>query len=117
MEDTNDGCFLQPHYLAFHHRGGARHAQQLPCQTSLAEEIALSKDRNDCFFPLFGKNGDFDLALLDVENSIRRLSLREDSLFLLVFGNGSAAVCFGEKRFGVEDGLSLTFHELFLFGR
>src|SRR6266516_4453206 len=63
MEDTNDGCFLQPHDLAFHHRRGAPHAQQLPRQTSLAEEIALSKDRNDCFFPLFGKNGDFDLAL------------------------------------------------------
>src|SRR6266536_5387670 len=57
-----------------------------------------SKDRNDCFFPLLGNNGYFDLALLDVENSIRRLSLREDSLILLVCGNGSAAVCCGEKR-------------------
>jgi hypothetical protein len=57
----------------------------LPYQASFAKEIARSKDRNDRFFALLGDNGDFDLALLDVENSIRRLSLREDNLILLVF--------------------------------
>jgi hypothetical protein len=48
--------------------------------------------------------------LLDVENSVRHLALREDSLIPLVFWNGSAAVCFGQKRFGVEDELSFTVH-------
>jgi hypothetical protein len=85
MEHANDGSFLEPHDLAFHHRRDRRHAQRLPRQASLAAEIAGSKDRNDCFFPLFGNNGDFDLALLDVENSVRHLALREDSLIPLVF--------------------------------
>jgi len=85
MEYANDGRFLQPHDLAFHHCRHSRHAQRLPHQASFANEIADSKDRDDCFFPLLGNNGDFNLALLDVENSIRRLSLREDGLILLVF--------------------------------
>src|SRR6266536_5620019 len=71
--------------LAFHHRRDRRHAQGLRRQASFAKEITRSKDRNDCFFALLGNNGDLDLALLDVENSIRRISLREDSLILLVF--------------------------------
>ena len=66
MDDTNDGRFLQPHDLAFHHRGDSCRAQRLPHQASFAKEIVRSKDRNDCFFTLLGNHGDFDLALLDV---------------------------------------------------
>ena len=85
MEYANDGCFLQPHDHAFHHCRRRSNAQWLPGQAPLAAEIASSKDRNDCFFALLGNDGDFDLALLNVENSIRRLSLRKDGLILLVF--------------------------------
>jgi len=84
VDHANDGCFLEPHDHTFSHCGGRSDAQWLPGQASLAAEIARSKDRNDCFFPLLGNNGEFDLAVLDVEDSIRRLTLREDNLILLV---------------------------------
>jgi len=32
-----------------------------------------------------GNNGDFDLALLDVENRVSGFALREDNLILLIF--------------------------------
>ena len=54
-------------------------------QTSFAKKVTWSQDGNHRFLALLGNDGEFDLALLDVENSIRGLSLREDSLILLVF--------------------------------
>jgi hypothetical protein len=41
---------------------------------------------------LLGYDSDFDLALLDVENSVRRITLRKNDLLLLMCGNG-AALC------------------------
>jgi hypothetical protein len=52
-----------------------RHTQRLSRQASFAKEIACSKDRNDCLFPSTGN--DADLTVLDVENRIRLLPLRD----------------------------------------
>ena len=76
MEYANNGCFLQPHDLGFHHRRSSRDAQQLPRQASLAEEGALCKDRDNRFLSLFGSDGNFYAALLDVENRVSGFPLR-----------------------------------------
>jgi hypothetical protein len=43
-----------------------------------------------------------DLAALNVENRIRGFALRVNNLILPVIGNGSPAVYFREKYFGIE---------------
>jgi hypothetical protein len=58
---------------------------------------------------LLREDGDFDLAVLDVENCIRRIALREDLLILSVFKDGSAAVFCGQENFGIERKLSFAF--------
>src|ERR1700730_11001687 len=98
MEHANNGCFVQPHDLALHHRRNSRYAQRLPRQASFAEESALSKDRNDRFFPLLGNDGNFYLALLDVENCVSRFALRENCLTILVCQYGPAHVYCGEEQ-------------------
>jgi hypothetical protein len=44
-------------------------------QTSFAKKMTWSQDCNDCFLALLGNDGEFDLALLDVKNRVRDLSL------------------------------------------
>jgi hypothetical protein len=46
-------------------------------QTSFAKEVIWSQDCNYRFLALLGNDGEFDLALLDVKNRVRDLSLRE----------------------------------------
>ena len=49
-------------------------------EASFAKKVAGTQDRNDCFLALLGNDGELDLALLDVENRVRDLSLRENNL-------------------------------------
>jgi hypothetical protein len=44
-------------------------------QTSFAKEVTWSQDGNHRFLALLGNDGEFDLALLDVKNRVRDLSL------------------------------------------
>jgi hypothetical protein len=46
-------------------------------QTSFAKKVTWSEDCNDRFLALLGNDGEFDLALLDVKNRVRNLSLRK----------------------------------------
>jgi hypothetical protein len=47
---------------------------------------------NDGLFPLLGYDVDLDLALLDVKDGIRPLSLGEDALVLVVARYGPSTV-------------------------
>ena len=51
-------------------------------QTSFAKKVTWSQDGNHRFLALLGNDGEFDLALLDVKNRVRDLSLRENNLIL-----------------------------------
>src|ERR1700730_2032584 len=102
MEYANNGCFLQPHDLAFHNRRNSRYPQRLARQASLTEESALSRNRDDRFFPLFGNDGNFYLALPEVENRVSRFALREDGLTILVFQYGPATVA--KNKLGSKGG-------------
>jgi hypothetical protein len=44
-------------------------------QTSFAKKVTRSEDCNDRFLALLGNDGELDLALLDVKNRVRDLSL------------------------------------------
>lgn len=54
-------------------------------QTSLAEELAGFEDPDHRFLALIRKDDDLDPVFLNVEYRVRRLSLGEDDLILLVF--------------------------------
>src|SRR5260370_1905830 len=101
VEKADHRRFLQPHDLGFLNCFGRRNAKGLPSQASLATKIAGSKYCNNRFFPPFGKHGQLNLALLDVENSIRWLALRKDKLISSVDSYLPASLSFGQPRFRV----------------
>src|SRR5271166_2662653 len=112
MDDPDHGCLLQPHDLAFRHCRGCRWAPQLPGQASFAAEFVRSQDCDDGFFALLGNNGDFDLAIPDIENCIRGAALYEERVVLFIFDDGSAAVFGAQKNFRIERRLSLAFSDV-----
>ena len=68
---------LQAHRHAVGHRSGRGHARRLAGKASLADEIAPRQKRDHRLFALVGNNGEFQLALLDLENRVGRVALRE----------------------------------------
>src|SRR2546430_8772287 len=61
------------------------------------KKVTWSEDCNDRFLALLGNDGEFDLALLDVKNRVRNLSLRENNLILSIFGYRFSFAHLGEK--------------------
>src|SRR6476660_6605579 len=102
MEDADHSCFLQPHDLAFRHCRRGRQAHRLPVQASFSAEFVRPQDGDDGFLALLRDNGDFDLAVLDIEHRIRRFTLREDRFALPIFGDAPTAIYGGEKYLRVE---------------
>jgi hypothetical protein len=84
-------------------------APHLPGQASFAAEFVRPQDCDDGFFALLGNNGDFDLAIPDIENCIRGAALYEERVALFIFEDGSAAVFGAQKNFRIERRLSLAF--------
>src|SRR5258708_31252405 len=80
-------------------------------QTSFAKEVIWSQDCNYRFLALLGNDGEFDLALLDVKNRVRDLSLRENNLVLPIFGYCFSLAHLGEKFFGIERGFNSLPHK------
>ena len=54
---------------------------------------------------MLGENGDFDLALLDIEDCVSRIALREDDLFLRKDDNFPALADGGQEFSRIEIGL------------
>ena len=73
------------------------HAKRLPRQTALAEKATFRQDGNHRFFALRGYSRELHLATLDVEHSIRGVSLREDGFIKSVFPTGLSSSEFGQK--------------------
>src|ERR1700738_2441031 len=55
-------------------------------QTSFTEKVAGAEDCTHRFLALLGNDRELDLALLDVKNRVRDLSLRKNNLILSIFG-------------------------------
>jgi hypothetical protein len=68
-------AFSSRHDDGVRHYRDRRQAPRLAGQARLAKEIACSENRDDGFLSLLRNNRDLDLALLDVEDRIRRITL------------------------------------------
>jgi hypothetical protein len=80
-------------------------------QTSFAKKVTWSQDCNDRFLALLGNDGELDLALLDVKNRVRDLSLRKDNLILPILGYRFSLAHLGEKYFGIKRGFDSLPHK------
>ena len=74
----------------------------VPRQAGFAKKISCPKHRNNGLFALFGNNGQFDAATLDVENSIPDLALGEDFFVKSELRRGSRQSVCGKKYFGIK---------------
>jgi hypothetical protein len=73
----------------------------MPVQAALPEEVTISVERDDRLPTLLGDDADLDLALLNVEDGISRVALREDLLVLPIFRHGPP------RGHGVEEDLDV----------
>src|SRR5205823_13673980 len=85
--------------------------QRMAIQTSFAEKVTWSQDCNHRFLALLGNDGELDLALLDVKNRVRDLSLRKNNLILPIFGYRFSLAHLGEKFFGIKRGFNSLPHK------
>jgi hypothetical protein len=78
---------LYSHRLAFCHcrRGGQ--TLQLSDQAAFASKLIWPQDCDDSFLALLGNDGDFNLALFDVENRIRIVALSKNNGLLWILEN------------------------------
>jgi hypothetical protein len=78
MEQTDGGfLFNAQNGCIFDRRG---HANGLPGQAPLAKKVVGAEQGYHRFLSLLGDNRQFDLALLDLQNCVRRITLRENRL-------------------------------------
>src|SRR5437773_11460724 len=80
-------------------------------QTSFAKKVTGPQHCNDRFLALLGNDGELDLALLDVKNRVRDLSLRKNNLILPIFGYRFSLAHLGEKFFGIKRGFNSLPHK------
>src|SRR5712692_8849986 len=87
-------------------------------QASFAKKMTGSQDCDDRFLALLGNDRELDLALLDVKNRVRDLSLRKNNMILSVFEYRFSLAHLGKKNFWIKRGFSSLPHKrrsLFLF--
>src|SRR4030095_16263049 len=97
MNGGDHGRLLQASTHAFIDRPRSCDAQRLAIQTSFAKKVTWSQDGNHRFLALLGNDGELDLALLDVKNRVRNLSLRKNNLILPIFGYRFSLARLGKK--------------------
>ena len=86
-----------------------------PIQTPFAKKLTRSEDCNHRFLALLGNDRELDLALLDVKNRVRDLSLRKNNLIISIFGYCFSFAHLGEKCFGIKRGFNSLPHKGSLF--
>src|SRR5580693_7695896 len=87
VENAYGSRFLQLRDRAIRHCDSGRHSQLLSRQAALAKESSVCQYRDDCLFALFGYDGQLDLPLLEIEQGISRIGLRENDLFVTIEEN------------------------------
>ena len=92
----NHRCLLKPHDLAdtviavtVERRRG------WPVRHPSPKEIVRSMECDHGFLALLGNDGDLDLAVLDVKDSIGGISLAEDCFIVSIFRFSPSPVCAG----------------------
>src|SRR5580700_255052 len=111
MNGGDHGRLLQASNHGFIERACRGDAQRMAIQTPFAEKLTWSQDRNHRFLALLGNDSELDLALLDVKNRVRDLSLRKNNLILSIFGYRFSFAHLGEKCFGIKRGFNSLPHK------
>jgi hypothetical protein len=106
VEQTRHQRLLDPVNSAIAHGDSGREAQRLAGQASFAEELVVAQNADDRFLALVGCHRELHLALVEIPDGIRRVSLHEDRAARAVFYNGFPARDFCEECWPI-DGLSL----------
>ena len=75
VDGRDHGRLVQASDHAFIDRSRCPDAQRMAIQASFAKKLAGSQDRNDRFLALLGNDGELDLALLDIKDRFRNLTL------------------------------------------
>ena len=76
MNGSDHGRLLQAsNHAIIIDRPRGRDTHGMAIQTSFAKKMTGSQDCNDRFLALLGNDSELDLALLDVKNRVRSLSL------------------------------------------
>src|SRR5712691_5870729 len=109
MEDAQHLVLLNSKDKARCHRRSRRQADCLTDEASLTKEVTRSEDCDDRFFVLFGFDLELHPAVLNIENSVGGITLREDSVVLGALRNRLGHAYRGEKRMGIEMNHSLLF--------
>src|SRR5687767_10659067 len=102
--------FLDPGQRTIGYRGRCRHPQPLTREASFAEEVTLAQNRDDRLLALFGGHREFHLAFSEIEQRVRRFSLREDVAVRAVLNSGSPVRDSSEKGLPID---RLLFSRLF----
>src|SRR5712692_9693040 len=84
-------------------------------EASFAKKMTGSQNCNDRFLALLGNDGELDLALLDVKNRVRDLSLRKNNLILAIFGYRFSLTHLGKKYLWIKRGSSSLPHKALPF--
>jgi hypothetical protein len=82
--------------------GGGRHAQRLARKTRFTKETRWFQNRDHRFFALLGYDGQLNLAILDIEDGIRRIPLRKNNVLLLGLEDRFAAADLSEEELEIE---------------
>jgi hypothetical protein len=71
-------------------------------EASFAKELSRFQDSDHGFLALLGYHENLDPSLLNIEDGICGVSLREDDLVPVKFQNGFALADHGEKEFWIK---------------
>src|SRR5450432_1386680 len=78
-------------------RRAGGHPHRMAIEASFAKELTGPEDADDRFLPLLGNDGELDLALLDVKDRVRGVTLRKNDFILLEFGYRFSLAHLGKK--------------------
>jgi hypothetical protein len=80
VEQRDHAALVHPDQTGRLHDAGRGHAQRLGREAALAEEAPAFEDADDGLLAARGDDRELDLAALDEEDGVGRVSLREDDL-------------------------------------
>jgi hypothetical protein len=113
LKHANDLRLSDPHDHAIRDCNYRSQAERLASQAALAKEITLSVESNDRLFPSLGNDRDFNLSALDVEDGVRRVTLREHQLIFAITRYSPLAVHGTEESLHIERTLLFLSHDDF----
>src|SRR5688572_30940905 len=103
VKHADHAPFLQSHDRALGHRYGFCHPYRMSSEAGFPEEVAGAEYCDNGFFALIGYDRKLDPALANIKDSVRRIALREDHLFLPVVRYRLSFIAhLGQKDRGIE---------------